>query len=629
VKSLKKIEQKSNWFDVLEGQSIRLQFRVSSLLRLLEFNPLCSSFVLLKTIDYFKSVKGDVTPKAPTGFLNDKERKALTKGDVKGESFRVSLYKIFLFIHVAEGIKSGKLNLIHSYRYKSLEEYLIDAVTWETQKESLIKQAGIEEFMDFNKTIEKLKGTLEKTYDKANASLKDNLFVSFDPKGKIKVATPKVDNDEMEYISSLLKEPSQTSIYQVLSTVEEITGFSKSFKHFSLKYSKMKPTFKTLCAGIMGLGLNHGVHRMALISEGISEKVLRNTINWFFTLSNIEAAYDSIVNKIGTLSLSNLYLHKENQLVTGSDGRKIPVAVDSLNANHSYKFPGKGSVVTFYGFLDSKQRQFYNTVFTSTNREAGYVIDGLLHNDTVKSDIHSTDTHGYMESVFTISHFVPAMFAPRLKNLKDQQIYSFEPRKYYVQKGYKILPCKRFNLKQIEDEWDPFLRFIVTIKLKHTPASQLLKRLSSYARDNPLYKALKEFGRIIKSIYILTYIQDKELRQMVQKTLNYVEQSNKFTKAISFANNQEFQYGTKEEQQVMAACTTLLQNAIVLWNYLTLSKKILAVADPKVRQKMINRMKKGSLLCWSYLNFQGEYNFSEKALKKNIFDMEKIKKLKI
>jgi len=200
VKSLKKIEQKSNWFDVLEGQSIRLQFRVSSLLRLLEFNPLCSSNVLLQAIDYFKSVKGDVTPKAPTGFLNDKEKKALTKGDIKEDCFRVSLYKIFLFIYVAEGIKSGKLNLIHSYRYKSLEEYLIDAVTWETQKESLIKQAGIEEFMDFNKTIEKLKGILEKAYDKANASLKDNLFVSFDPNGKIKVATPKVDNDEMQYI---------------------------------------------------------------------------------------------------------------------------------------------------------------------------------------------------------------------------------------------------------------------------------------------------------------------------------------------------------------------------------------------------------------------------------------------
>jgi hypothetical protein len=31
---------------------------------------------------------------------------------------------------------------------------------------------------------------------------------------------------------------------------------------------------------------------------------------------------------------------------------------------------------------------------------APYVIDGLMHNDVVKSDVHSTDTHGYSEMIF-------------------------------------------------------------------------------------------------------------------------------------------------------------------------------------------------------------------------------------
>lgn len=39
-----------------------------------------------------------------------------------------------------------------------------------------------------------------------------------------------------------------------------------------------------------------------------------------------------------------------------------------------------------------------------------------------------------------------------------------------------------------------------------------------------------------------------------------------------FANNQEFQHGEKEEQEIITACKVLIQNAIVLWNYLYLSQ---------------------------------------------------------
>ena len=209
------------------------------------------------------------------------------------------------------------------------------------------------------------------------------------------------------------------------------------------------------------------------------------------------------------------------------------------------------------------------------------------------------------------------------------RIYSFEKRKDYVKKGYKVLPYKRFNLTLMEENWDSFLRFMVTIKSKHTSSSQLFKRLSSYAKNNPLYKAIKEFGRIHKSIYILSYFQDKELRQLVQKTLNRVEHSNKFTKSISFANNQEFLYETKEEQDIAIGCTTLIQNAIVLWNYLYISQKILETKDPKERAKMIKLIRKGSFLCWAHLNFHGEYNFSASNIKKNLFDMVAISKLKI
>jgi TnpA family transposase len=128
---------------------------------------------------------------------------------------------------------------------------------------------------------------------------------------------------------------------------------------------------------------------------------------------------------------------------------------------------------------------------------------------------------------------------------------------------------------------------MVAIKLKHTIASQLLKKLSFYAKDYKLYKTLKEFGRIVKSIFILTYLHDVELRQRIKKQLNKVELSNKFSKAVFFANNQGCQYDTKEEQEIIAACEILIQNAIILWNYLHLSQILADTLDLTERQHTI------------------------------------------
>lgn len=110
------------------------------------------------------------------------------------------------------------------------------------------------------------------------------------------------------------------------------------------------------------------------------------------------------------------------------------------------------------------------------------MIDGLQQNDVVKSDVHSTDTHGFTETVFAVSPFINTAFAPRIKGIDDQKLYSFASRHTYEKRGYKLLPSRIINLKLIENNWDDILRFMATIKLKHTPGSQLFKRLSSYAK---------------------------------------------------------------------------------------------------------------------------------------------------
>ena len=241
-----------------------------------------------------------------------------------------------------------------------------------------------------------------------------------------------------------------------------------------------------------------------------------------------------------------------------------------------------------------------------------------MHNDVVQSDIHSTDTAGYSEIIFGVCHLLGISFAPRIKNFKDQLLYSFDKRSDLKTLGYKILPSEKINTNLIQDNWDDILRFIVTIKSRETSASQLFRRLSSYSRQHPLYKALKEFGKIIKTLFLLKYIDDVELRQAIEKQLNKQENSNKFGKAIFHGNNQEFQQGTKEEQLIAEGCKRLIENAIICWNYLYLSQSICNCKTGEEKQNLIETIKNGSVVVWHHINTHGEYDFSDEYLKNSI-----------
>ncbi len=626
--SLKKIANQQLYFDSLEDVSRKLQLRVSELIKCLTFEVGTSSDVLLNAIQYFIDKDGNIGNDAPRDFFNTQENEmCVNEGKLK-----VSLYKVLLFIHITNGIKSGALNLLYSYRYKAIQHYLIDDKTWKLQRQHLLRAAGLEDFMDLKTVLPTLEEKLNTKYKTVNERILagENPYLSIDEKYHIIVQTPKTDSSDEKYAATLLDQAGYVPIVKVLSDINHITQFTSSFKHHSIKHSKMKPKPEMIFAGIVGKGCNMNLNRLANSSIGIKSEALNNVVNWHFSMKNIQAANNKVIRLIDKLHLSTAFQHELGQLHTSSDGRKVTVAVDSILASHSYKYFGKEKGVTIYIFIDERQILFYSTVISASEREAAYVIDGLLHNDAIKSDVHSTDMHGFTEIIFAVTHFINTLYAPRLKNISKQKLYGFTGRKTYKRMKYKILPSRGIHVKLMEENWDTVLRFMATIKLKYTPASQLLKRLSSYAKEHPLYKALKEFGRIIKSLFILTYLDDMEFRQRIEKQLNKIEFANRFSKAIIGDNKQEFEVGGKEEQEIIAACNIFIQNCVNLWNYLYLSQLIANNADPEEQKKMFDSIAKGSSSNWRHINFQGEWDFFKySAANQNTFDMEKILAFKL
>jgi len=614
---VERAEQEQDYFQLLSRRSLKLQTRVSEIVRELHLDDGASSAPLSEAIHYYQRMGGNLERNAPAAFLSASEQAAIFN---EAGKFQISLYKVLLFAKIAEAIKGGKINLIHSHKYRSLDDYLIPPLTWEQKREELLQEASLESFADYDGTLDSLSRSLDGQHRRTNGRVREgfNPLLTMRDDGSFHIITPKQDVTEAAPLSRFFPERKYVSLLEVLHTVQQATSFLDEFEHWQRTHQKRRPPEKTFFAGIIGYGCDIGLSKIAQISKQISENELENTINWYFALPNIDAANDRILTILDRLELPNLYRREPDKLHTSSDGQKFEMAVESLNANYSFKYFGQSKGVTVYSFIDERHLLFHSTVISSAEREAAYVIDGLMHNEVVKSDIHSTDTHGYSEIIFAVTHLLGFTFAPRIKHLGRQRLYSFEKRKVYEELGHEILPDAYIDTELIKEHWDSILRFIATIKLKHTTATQLFKRLNSYAKQHSLYRALKEFGKIIKSQFILKYIDDPEFRQSIEKQLNKIESAQKFSKAISFGHNQEFMQGEKEEQEITAGCRRLIKNAIICWNYLYLSQLLGEAKTEDRRTDLVESIKHGSVVSWQHINLHGEYDFSDDKLQDTV-----------
>jgi hypothetical protein len=146
-------EEPETHYAFLEEASLKLQKRVSDIIRQVEFNQDTSDKNLMEAISYFKKKDGNINKNAPLTFFEEEESKLIFKKDV----FKVSLYKTLFFKAVCDGVKAGTLNLKYSYKFRYLDEYIISKVSWKQNKADYLKRAELETFTDVEMVLDDLK----------------------------------------------------------------------------------------------------------------------------------------------------------------------------------------------------------------------------------------------------------------------------------------------------------------------------------------------------------------------------------------------------------------------------------------------------------------------------------------
>ena len=556
---------------------------------------------VLAAVEYLRAVYSDHTftlpADAPTAFVNARWRKLV----LTFHGIDRRYYEICVLTELKNALRAGDIWVQGSRQFKAFDEYLLPAERFEAQQQTnavplavttdcdLYLDARLQSLEDQLATVERLASA----NDLPEAIITES-GLKITP---LDTTVPEVAQALIDQTAALLP---RVKITELLLEVDAWTDFTRHFTHLKTGAGAKDKTL--LLTTILADAINLGLTKMAECCPGLTYAKLSWSQAWHIRDETYSAALAELVNA----QLRHPFAARWGDGTTSSsDGHRFKVGNRAESTGHINPKYGAEPGRTFYTHVSDQYAPFSAKVINVGVRDSTYVLDGLLyHESDLRIEEHYTDTAGFTDHVFAVMHLLGFRFAPRIRDLADTKLY--------LPKGERTMPALapliggNLNLKSIRVHWNEILRLATSIKQGTVTASLMLHKLGSYPRQNGLAIALRELGRIERTLFILDWLQSVELRRRVNAGLNKGEARNALARAVFFYRLGELRDRSFEQQRYRASGLNLVTAAIVLWNtvYLERATRALQRREPTQDESLLRYL---SPLGREHINLTGDY----------------------
>jgi TnpA family transposase len=344
---------------------------------------------------------------------------------------------------------------------------------------------------------------------------------------------------------------------------------------------------------------------MALAAR-IPVETLEYVSRWFFRDETLRAANRVLVDYHHSLPLSSVWGYGG---FSSSDGQRWGVQQGSLHAALYPRYFGYYErAINVVTHISDQHSVFAARAISCGPREALYVLDGLLENDTVlKPHEHTTDTHGITEQLFGLCYLLGISFMPRFRDIADVQLYRLDRTRSH---GPLDAVMRSVETPLIHEQWDTLARIAASLRDRSSPAHVVLDRLVANPSDRPA-KALTMLGRVVKTIHILQYMHDPKRRDRIQLQLNRGESRHALAKKIRFVDDGVFQSGDLDEIMNKVSALSVLSNAVLGWNTERIAEIAASIEASSGKPVPRDELARVSPFQRARLLVSGRYNFEQ------------------
>jgi TnpA family transposase len=518
---------------------------------------LIAAITILRELD--AGARETPTPDDPNGFVPAAWRPFLIEnGHVDRQ-----IWEISLAFAIRDALRAGNLFLAESREHVSFWNLVYDERRWEETRGEAYGQLDLP--AEPHAFLGKLAAALDRAARAAAGGLPANPFVAVQD-GKLKLKQPDalpIPPQVRRLRETIKASMPRVRIEDLLQDVDEWTGFTRAFQPLGGYEPRHGDTYRPLLAALIAHGTNLGLAAMSHSVDNITAEQLQNVNRWFLREATLREANTILVDHHHGLTLSRVW---GDGTRSSSDGQRFAVERDSLlGAFYPRYFGYYERALSLYTHTADQSSVYGTRAISCAPREANYVLDGILENDTIlKIREHTTDTGGFTEPLWGLCLLLGIDFMPRLKDLADQVLYRIDRGADY--RPLDPLLRNAIDVAIIIEQWDQLVRIAASLKDRLTPAHVVLQRVINASPADRVAKALTALGRLAKSVHILRYIHDEPLRRAIQLQLNRGEFRHTLAKWLFFANHGAFRTSDYEEIMNKASCLSLLSNAVLIWN---------------------------------------------------------------
>lgn len=509
-------------------------------------------------------------------------------------------YELAIMSLLRDALRSGRIWVENSRRYTNLENYLIPKTQWSDLRPVYLELVNGKAEAELR--LAGLQQQLEAAYQKLDEQLSQDEALHMD--GDRLILKSFEGHDEESPLSGKIQALlPHLQLAELLHEVDTWTHFSAHFEHAAGSSPRIPDLNRHLYAVLLAQARNIDFQQMVDVVD-LSYPQLSWVNNWYLREETLQAATTRLVNFQYAQPLSHYW---GDGRFSSSDGQRFAVAVRTQNATPLPRYFGFGRGLTFLTWTSNQYSQYGTLVTPPTQREAAYTLDKILDN---ASDLtiqeHTTDTGGYTELIFALFDLLGMQFAPRLKDISDTSLYCIDPQKVYPH--IQGIITRKINLTLIIQHWDELLRLAASLKFKWVTASWLIRKLQTFPRQHILTRALQEYGRLVKTIFILRYFQSEAYRRRIDSQLNKGEKLHTLRAHLHSANRGRIRKKYPQEHLNQANCLNLITNAITVWNTVYMQaalEHLKAQGEPIAEDELMHL----SPARFEHINLYGKFSF--------------------
>jgi len=355
-----------------------------------------------------------------------------------------------------------------------------------------------------------------------------------------------------------------TSLLDVFKEADLRIGFTDVFRSATAWENMDRDVIQErLLLTLYGLGSNAGIKRMSAGQQRTNYKDLLYVRRRYVTKDQLRAAIRDVVN--ATLRERSPTIWGEGTTACASDSKKFGAWDQNLMTEWHARYGGRG--VMIYWHVDRKSACIYSQLKRCSSSEVAAMVEGVLRHCTDATvERQYTDSHGQSEVAFAFCKLLGFDLLPRLKAIHSQRLY--RPDNTAAYPALVPILSRTIDWELIAQQYDQMVKYATALRIGTADTEDILRRFNRTNVQHPVYRALAELGKAVKTIFLCRYLHSMELRREINEGLNVIESWNSANDFIFFGKGGEMASNRADDQEISMLSLHLVQLLLVYVNTL-------------------------------------------------------------